>query len=258
MPQRGSITMNKQQQQQAALFNSPLHVHINDKNARQRLNSRRHQQTSTSTTSTIDKNLSYLYKQLFDLEQSSSNYNEKLKLLLEQYHFSCLHLKARYKIEQERIEKRFENEQKSSHTQYQLKKCELKELLIDRLKRKRRQLIEQDTKNSIDINSKTFDYKTATTSSLISNHHAHSTTTKAYNFRQRRGSGGTGNGGEQPEEEFFQLATPTTIVSAGNGISSTNAPRKRLVGAFSLYQMPKWTIKEQEQDDDLKMINKGK
>jgi hypothetical protein len=36
------------------------------------------------------------------------------------------------------------------------------------------------------------------------------------------------------------------------------AARKRLVGAFSIFQLPKWTIKDEECEDDLKMISNNR
>jgi hypothetical protein len=37
-------------------------------------------------------------------------------------------------------------------------------------------------------------------------------------------------------------------------ISQQPTARKRLVGAFSIFQLPKWTIKDEECEDDLKII----
>ncbi|CAF1494877.1 unnamed protein product, partial [Didymodactylos carnosus] len=132
--------------------------------------------------STFDQHLKFLYAQLCEFQQqpSSTNvvynhdYEEQLQTLFDKYQLDCLRLKAHYKIENERINKRYDNEIKQSQQTYLMKKYELKELLLDRLKRKRK-LLEQD-KYSIDIHSKSFDYKTYP---LIG---GNCISTKAYNF----------------------------------------------------------------------------
>jgi hypothetical protein len=192
---------------------------------------------NSSQQSIIDSHLINLYSQLSSLKQQNPNTftidGNRLKSLLDSYHHKCLHLKACHKIEQERINRRYDLETRYTRTHFTTKKKELKEHLFDRLRRKRK-LIVEEMRSIIDINSRTFD----TDSLFLTTQAPHPLQSKAYNFRQRSETSNT------PEEE--------------NGIFSPTpqqqTARKRLVGAFSIFQLPKWTIKDEECEDDLKMI----
>src|SRR5271169_5656173 len=94
----------------------PLHS-LTTTAMQQQRHQRRHNHHLTSTTSSIiDSHLVNLYAQLAALEQQQQHTNStpidsnRLKSLLESYHYSCLQLKARYKIEEERIDRRFDLE----------------------------------------------------------------------------------------------------------------------------------------------------
>lgn len=201
-----------------------------------------------SHQSIIDTHLLNLYSQLATLEQQNHNTltidSNRLKSLSDSYHDNCLHLKARYKIEKERIDRRLDLETRYTRTHFAAKKSELKEHLLDRLRRKRR-LVVDEMRSIIDINSRSFDVDPL----LITMQPPHPLQAKAYNFRQRSDIG------QQPsnilEEEF--ISTPG-ISSSIQQQQQQQTARKRLVGAFSIFQLPKWTIKDEECEDDLKMI----
>lgn len=185
----------------------------------------------------IDSHLINLYSQLSSLKQQNPNTftidSNRLKSLLDSYHYKCLHLKACYKIEEERINRRYDLETHYTRTHFQMKKNEIKEHLLDRLRRKRK-LVVEEMRSLIDIHSRTLD----TDPLFITMQAPHPLQAKAYNFRQR------------PET--------SSIIEEDVGILSPvpqqPTARKRLVGAFSIYQLPKWTIKDEECEDDLKMI----
>ncbi|CAF1263871.1 unnamed protein product, partial [Didymodactylos carnosus] len=228
--------------------------------------------------SAFDQHLKFLYAQLYEFQQQqrlpstkvvhNHDYEEKLQTLFNKYQLDCLRRNAHYKIENERINKRYDNEIKQSQQAYLIKKYEVKELLLDRFKRKRK-LLEQD-KHSIDIHSKNFDYKTRP---IIE---GNSINTKAYNFRQRQTQSSTlssipflfplttdqqdtGSGHSPPLTQdssiTLELMTLPTTSTTNTSLSLLGTvPRKKLVGAFNLFSLPKWTIKDQDCDDDLKSI----
>jgi hypothetical protein len=194
--------------------------------------------------SIIDSHLVNLYSQLAILEQQKFD-STRLKSLLDSYHYNCLHLKARYKIEEERIDRRFDAETRCTRAHFAAKKGELKEHLLDRLRRKRK-LVVEEMRSAIDINSRSFDADPL----LVTMQPPHPLQAKAYNFRQRPDMGqGTSN---MMDDE---LISTSGILSP---IPQQQTARKRLVGAFSLFQLPKWTVKDDECEDDLKMISNSR
>ncbi|CAF0730340.1 unnamed protein product [Adineta steineri] len=203
---------------------------------------------NSSDQSIIDSHLINLYSQLSTFDQQNHNIStadsNRLKSLSDFYHYNCLQLKARYKIEEERIDRRFDLETRTTRAQFAAKKTELKGHLLDRLRRKRK-LVVDEMHSIIDINSRSFDMDPLFITMQASN----SLQSKAYNFRQRPDIGQqTSN---MYEEEF--LSTTGGILSPIPQQPPT--ARKRLVGAFSIFQLPKWTIKDEECEDDLKKIS---
>ena len=199
--------------------------------------------------SIIDSHLVNLYAQLALLKQPNSHClsidSSRVKSLLDSYHCNCLHLKARYKIEEERIDRRFDSETRCTRAHFAAKKSDLKEHLIDRLRRKRK-LVVEEMRSAIDIHSRSFDADPL----LITMQAPHPLQAKAYNFRQRPELGQSVLG--MPDDEFAMAS-----VSSNGMLSPIAQPqiaRKRLVGAFSLFQLPKWTVKDDECEDDLKLI----
>jgi hypothetical protein len=191
----------------------------------------------------IDSHLVSLYSQLDKLKQQNPNTltidGNRLKSLLDSYQLNCLHLKTRYKIEEERIDRRFDLETRCTRAQFIAKKSQLKEHLLDRVRRKRK-LIADEMCSIVDIHSRSFDANPL----FIPMQASHSLQTKGYNFRQRTDMG-------QQTSNIIEEEYPST-----SGILSPQQPtaRKRLVGAFSIFQLPKWTIKDEECEDDLKII----
>jgi hypothetical protein len=200
---------------------------------------------NSSQQSIIDSHLVNLHSQLASLKQQNPTTftidANRLKSLLDSYHHKCLHLKAGYKIEEERINRRYDLETHYTRVHFSTKKNELKEHLLDRLRRKRKTVVEE-MRSIIDIHSRTFDADPV----FLTMQASHSLQSKAYNFRQRPEiAQSTSN---INEEEYLST----------NGILSPipqQTARKRLVGAFSIFQLPKWTIKDEECEDDLKMIS---
>ena len=85
---------------------------------------------------------------------------------------------------------------------------------------------------------------------------------KAYNFRQRPdiGQQTTTSSSAANDDEFSSLLTMNVMGSSGilSPIPPQQAARKRLVGAFSIFQLPKWTIKDDECEDDLRIITNSR
>ena len=236
---------------------SPLHL-LNSNTMQQRRQQRLHNHRLAS--SIIDSHLVNLHAQLATLEQQHSNCSSvdsnRLKSLIEAYHYSCLQLKARYKIEEERIDRRFDLETRCTRAHFAAKKSELKELLLDRLRRKRK-LVVDEMRSAIDIHSRSFDVDPL----LVTMQPPHPLQAKAYNFRQRPDMGQqTGvplSSSNTNDDEFSTLLTMNNISATGilSPMPHQQAARKRLVGAFSLFQLPKWTIKDDECEDDLRLIS---
>ncbi|CAF0967375.1 unnamed protein product [Rotaria sordida] len=235
----------------------PLHS-LNSNTMQQQRQQRRHNHRLSS--SIIDSHLVNLYGQLAALEQqqqqqhsnSSSIDSNRLKSLLENYHYNCLQLKARYKIEEERIDRRFDLETRCTRAHFAAKKSELKELLLDRLRRKRK-LVVDEMRSAIDIHSRSFDVDPL----LVTMQPPHPLQAKAYNFRQRPDIGQqTSSSSNINDDEFSTLLTMTNIGTSGilSPMPHQQAARKRLVGAFSIFQLPKWTVKDDECEDDLRLI----
>ncbi|CAF2991482.1 unnamed protein product [Rotaria sp. Silwood2] len=204
---------------------------------------------NSSGQSIIGSHLVNLYSELALLEQqndnTSINDSKHSKSLLDSYNNNYLYLKARYKIEQERIDRRFDFETHCTRAYFATKRTELKEHLLNRLRRKRKLIIDE-IRSVIDIHSHTFDVDTL----FITMQTPHRLQSKAYNFRQRLDIGqqtSTIN-----DEEFYSTNRflPSTL--------QQQTTRKRLVGAFSMFQLPKWTIKDAECEDDLKMISNSR
>jgi len=242
---------------------SDLPLHSLNSNTMQQ-QQRRHNNYRSSPSSIIDTHLVNLYAQLAALEQQHSNLSSvdstRLKSLLDAYHFSCLYLKARYKIEEERIDRRFDAETRCTRTHFAAKKSELKEALLDRLRRKRK-LVVDEMRSVIDIHSRSFDADPL----LITMQPPHPLQAKAYNFRQRPDMGQSSStviGGD----DDYSISTTTSIISNGIGVNSgilsplppQQAARKRLVGAFSVFQLPKWTVKDDECEDDIRSISSSR
>lgn len=200
---------------------------------------------NSSDQSIIGSHLVNLYSQLSSLEKQHDNSftmdSKYFKSLSDSYESHCLHLKARYKIEEERINRRFESETHGTRASFTAKKADLKEQLLDRLRRKRK-LVADEMRSSININSRSFDANPLFDATQA----VHPIQTKVYNFRQRPDIG-------QPT---FTLNEDDFLSSSGilSPMFPQQAARKRLVGAFSIFQLPKWTIKDEECEDDLKMI----
>ncbi|CAM4741468.1 unnamed protein product [Rotaria magnacalcarata] len=175
--------------------------------------------------SIVGSHLIKLYSQLAKLEQQNDNP-------------STVESKPRHKTEEERINRRFDIETRSTQAYFAAKKSELKEHLLDRLRRKRKLVIDE-MRTVIDINSRSLDVDPL----FIALQTSHPLQTKAYNFRQRSDIG------QQPssigEEEYLTQL----------GMLQQQTTRKRLVGAFNIFQLPKWTVKDEECEDDLKMIS---
>ena len=199
--------------------------------------------------SIIDSHLINLYSQLAALKQQNSSCvsidSARLKSLLDTYHHNCLHLKARYKIEEERIASRFESETRCTKAHFAAKKSELKEHLLDRLRRKRK-LVVDEMRSAIDIHSRSFDADPL----LITMQPPHPLQAKAYNFRQRPDIGQSSSG--TTEEEFS--INSISGIGVLSPIPQPQIARKRLVGAFSLFQLPRWTVRDDECEDDLRLI----
>lgn len=191
--------------------------------------------------SIISSHLINLYSQLATLEQQGDNTSridsKRSKSLQDSHQHDYLYLRARYKIEEERIESRYDMETRSTKAYFASKKAELKEHLLDRLRRKRKLLVDE-MRSSIDINSRSFDIDPL----FVTMQAPHPLQTKAYNFRQRSDipPQASGIGDDEYLSQIGILQQPTT--------------RKRLVGAFSIFQLPKWTIKDEECENDLRMI----
>jgi hypothetical protein len=240
----------------------PLHS-LNSNAMQQQRQQRRHNHrlSSPSTSTIIDSHLVNLYAQLAALEQqqhtnSSSIDSNRLKSLLESYHYSCLQLKARYKIEEERIDRRFDLETRCTRAHFATKKSELKELLLDRLRRKRR-LVVDEMRSAIDIHSRSFDADPL----LVTMQPPHPLQAKAYNFRQRPDIGQPSTSSVNTnDEEFSTLLTMNNIGTSGilSPMPQQQAARKRLVGAFSIFQLPKWTVKDDECEDDIRLISNNR
>ncbi len=204
---------------------------------------------TSSDLSIIDSHLLNLYSQLAALEKQ--NYNtltidsNRLKSSLDSNHNNYLHLQARYNIEEERIDRRFNLETRCTRAHFTTKKSELKEHLLDRLRRKRK-LVLDEMRSVIDIHSRSFDIEPL----FLTMQAPHPLQSKAYNFRQRPDIG-------QQTSNIFEddFLSTTGILSP---LPQQPAARKRLVGAFSIFQLPKWTIKDEECEDDLKMISNNR
>ncbi len=240
------------------LSDLPLHS-LNSNTMQQQRQQRRHnQRLPSSTSSIIDSHLVNLYAQLAAVEQQHSNTSSidsnRLKSLVESYHYSCLQLKARYKIEEERIDRRFDLETRCTRAHFASKKSELKELLLDRLRRKRK-LVVDEMRSAIDIHSRSFDADPL----LAPMQPPHPLQAKAYNFRQRPdiGQQTTPSLLNTNDDEFSSLLTMNNIGSSGilSPLPQQQAARKRLVGAFSIFQLPKWTVRDDECEDDLRLIS---
>jgi hypothetical protein len=169
----------------------------------------------------------------------------RLKSLLDSYHYNCLHVKARYKIEEERINSRFESETRCTRAHFAAKKSELKEHLLDRLRRKRK-LVVDEMRCAIDIHSRSFDADPL----LITMQPPHPLQAKAYNFRQRSDMGQATSACIDDDSAINHIFNNGIL----SPIPQPQIARKRLVGAFSLFQLPRWTIKDDECDDDLRLI----
>ncbi len=214
-------------------------------------------------SSIIDSHLVNLYAQLSALEQqqqqhanSTSIDSNRLKSLVESYRYSCLQLKARYKIEEERIDRRFDLETRCTRAHFAAKKSELKELLLDRLRRKRK-LVVDEMRSAIDIHSRSFDADPL----LVTMQPPHPLQAKAYNFRQRPEIGQQSTlSSNTNDDEFSTLLTMNNMGTSGilSPIPQQQAARKRLVGAFSIFQLPKWTIKDDECEDDIRLISNSR
>ena len=231
--------------------------------SQQRAKRRRHSRnasssSSSTTTSMIDAHIGHLRNQWAQLEKQSSNPSlmdpNCLKPLLDKYHYHRLQLEARYRIEQERITRRYDAETRSTRAQFAAKKGELKEILLDRLRRKRK-LVVEEMRSAIDIHSRSFDADPL----LVTMQPPHPLQAKAYNFRQRPDMGqqtsSSSTGSYNNDDEFSTLLAMNNIGS--NGILSPipqQAARKRLLGAFSVFQLPKWTVRDEECEEDLKSI----
>lgn len=234
----------------------PLHS-LNSNTMQQYRQQRRHNHRLPS--SIIDSHLMNLYGQLAALEQQHGNPTSldanRLKSLIDSYHHSCLHLKARYKIEEERIDRRFDLETRCTRAHFAAKKSELKEHLLDRLRRKRK-LVVDEMRSAIDIHSRSFDVDPL----LVTMQPPHPLQAKAYNFRQRPDMGQQASSSNTTDDEFSSLLTINNIGTSGivSPITHQQAARKRLVGAFSIFQLPKWTIRDDECEDDLKVISNSR
>ncbi|CAF0760318.1 unnamed protein product [Adineta steineri] len=241
-------------------FDLPLHS-LNSNTMQQQRQQRRHShRLSSSTSSIIDSHLVTLYAQLAALEQQNANTSSiesnRLKSLLETYHYSCLQLKARHKIEEERIDRRFDLETRCTRAHFAAKKSELKEILLDRLRRKRK-LVVDEMRSAIDIHSRSFDADPL----LVTMQPPHPLQAKAYNFRQRPDMGqATSSSSNVNDDEFSALLTMNNIGTSGilSPLPQQQAARKRLVGAFSIFQLPKWTVKDDECEDDLRLITNSR
>lgn len=222
-----------------------------------------HHRSSSSASSIIDSHLVNLYAQLAAIEQqqntnSPSIDSNRLKSLLDAYHYSCLQLKARYKIEEERIDRRFDLETRCTRAHFAAKKSELKELLLDRLRRKRK-LVVDEMRSAIDIHSRSFDADPL----LVTMQPPHPLQAKAYNFRQRpdMGQQSSTSTTASTDDEFSSLLTMNNIGTSGilsPMPQQQAAARKRLVGAFSIFQLPKWTVKDDECEDDIRSISNSR
>jgi len=236
----------------------PLHSLNSNAMQQQRQHRRHNHRLPSSTSSIIDSHLVNLYTQLAALEQhanSSSIDSNRLKPLLESYHYSCLQLKARYKIEEERIDRRFDLETRCTRAHFATKKSELKELLLDRLRRKRK-LVVDEMRSAIDIHSRSFDADPL----LVTMQPPHPLQAKAYNFRQRPEMGQQSTSSNINDDEFSTLLTMNNIGTSGilSPVPQQQAARKRLVGAFSIFQLPKWTVKDDECEDDIRLISNSR
>jgi hypothetical protein len=234
-------------------FDLPLNL-LNSNTMQQQRQQHRHNHHLPS--SIIDSHLVHLYAQLAGLDQQNSNSpsidSSRLKSLLDSYHCSCLHLKARYKIEEERIDRRYNTETRCTQAHFAAKKSELKELLMDRLRRKRR-LVVDEMRSAIDIHSRSFDADPL----FVTMQPPHPLQSKAYNFRQRPDMGQQISSLSTNDDDFLTSSSSiNTIGTSGilSPIPQQQAARKRLVGAFSLFQLPKWTIRDDECEDDLRLI----
>jgi hypothetical protein len=229
----------------------------------QRNQRRQNRHLSSTASSIIDTHLVNLYAQLAALEQqqqtnSSSIDSNRLKSLLDTYRYSCLQLKARYKIEEERIDRRYDLETRCTRAHFAAKKSELKELLLDRLRRKRK-LVVDEMRSAIDIHSRSFDADPL----LVTMQPPHPLQAKAYNFRQRPEMGQPSSSSSSSninDDEFSTLLTMNNIGSTGilSPVPQQQQARKRLVGAFSIFQLPKWTVKDDECDDDIRLISSSR
>lgn len=217
---------------------------------------RHHNRSSPLAISIIDSHIVHLHAQLANLNQQYSTTSTidstRLKSLIDSYEYNCLQLKARFKTEEERINRRFEAETRSTRTQFSARKTELKEALLDRLRRKRK-LVVDEMRSAIDINSRSFDADPL----LLTMQPPHPLQAKAYNFRQRpdmaQQNSSTNYSGE---EDFSSLFNNNALGTAGilSPIPTQQAARKRLVGAFSIFQLPRWTVRDDECEDDLRLI----
>ena len=177
--------------------------------------------------------------------------------LFDAYRHSCLQLKARCKIEKERIDRRFDAETRSTRVQFTTRKSELKEVLLDRLRRKRK-LVVDEMRSAIDIHSRTFDADPL----LVTMQPPHPLQAKAYNFRQRpdMGQQTSSSSTTSMDDEYSALLSMTSTSTNGilSPIPQQQVARKRLVGAFSLFQLPRWTVKDEECEDDLRSITNNR
>ena len=233
----------------------PLHLLNSNTMQQQRQQRRQNHRLLSSTSSIIDSHLVNLYAQLAALEQqqhsnTSTIDSNRLKSLLESYHYSCLQLKARYKIEEERIDRRFDFETRCTRAHFAAKKSELKELLLDRLRRKRK-LVVDEMRSAIDIHSRSFDADPL----LVTMQPPHPLQAKAYNFRQRPDMGQPSSSNTNDDEFSMNTIGTSGILSP---IPQQQAARKRLVGAFSIFQLPKWTVKDDECEDDIRLISNNR
>jgi len=204
---------------------------------------------NSSDLSIIDSHLLNLYSQLAALEKQKYNTltidSNRLKSSLDSNQNNYLHLQARYNIEEERIDRRFNLETRCTRAHFATKKSELKEHLLDRLRRKRK-LVLDEMRSVIDIHSRSFDIEPL----FVTMQGPHPLQSKAYNFRQRPDIG------QQTSNIFEEDFLSTSGILSP--LPQQPAARKRLVGAFSIFQLPKWTIKDEECEDDLKMISNNR
>jgi hypothetical protein len=82
---------------------------------------------------------------------------------------------------------------------------------------------------------------------------------KAYNFRQRPDIGQPSSSNLN-DDEFSTLLTMNNMGTTGilSPAPQQQQARKRLVGAISIFQLPKWTVKDDECEDDIRLISSSR